>query len=279
MTMRYLLLCLLLAAPLPAQEEKEKEEPAKKDRAAEIRKLLDEFVAAYETDAEAARKKVEALLRQLLDKDLDVFLPRRAAHIILQGTTGGHEVIRGSSDGTSYTLHSLGGGKYRLEATQKDEKGETRKITDTGTLKELRSKYGFLKGSFVIGVPLSVDAFKPVPVEAFEVGALVAPGRQAARTPTKIGVMVQPPGEELSHHLELPAGGGLVVGPVFPGSRGAELGLRQYDVLLRIDGELIDSPEQLDRLQQDRGTLEYIRRAKKRTLDLSQVAKPARAGK
>ncbi len=59
---------------------------------------------------------------------------------------------------------------------------------------------------------------------------------------------------------------------VVKGSRAEQLGLKEHDVLLRIDGELVDSPDQLGKLEKNEGVLEYVRRAKIRQLDLSKVA-------
>jgi hypothetical protein len=249
--MRHLLWTVLLAAPLLAQEAEEKE-PAKQDNAAEIRKLVESLLDSK--DAKELRKLEERLRRLLQGEDFKVeFIPTTRKEIVVY--TSPQETISGSTDGTSYTLKSLGGGKYKLTATRKLGEKETRQITDEGTLKELRKKYDFLKGMLGIGVPVrsvAVESYRKEPVR-------------------RLGMQVRAPSDSLSHHLELPTGAGLVVGAVARGSRAEKLGLKEHDVLLRIDGELIDSPDQLKKLEENEGVLEYVRRAKVRKLDLSKI--------
>lgn len=269
--MRTLLLTLILAAPLLAQQAEEQapgqqaeqgEIQKKRDKAAEIRKLVESFVDCKD------KKRLEELekrLRELLKDDslwFD-FQPIKAEEMRLvfsDHTPDGNETIAGSFAGTSYTLKSLGGGKYKLTAKQKLADNEFKEITDEGTLKELRKKYPFLKSMgaavWTIGTPLAIG-----PLVSFTDGP-----------EPRLGMLVRPPSESLSHHLELPTGAGLVVGSVTRGSRAEKLGLKEHDVLLRIDGELIDSPEQLKKLHRDKGKLEYVRRGKSRTLDLSKIA-------
>lgn len=259
--MRTLLWTLLLVAPLLAQEAEEKE-PAKPDKAAEIRKLVETyFEGKDERKLEELEKRLRALLK-VHDFELK-FKPVTAKEIFLYASPAGQETISGTANGTSYTLKSLGGGRYKLTATQKTRDDETKQITDEGTLKELRKKYGFLEGMFGIGVPMrSVAA-----IESFR--------RQYREAPRlRLGMLVRPPSESLAHHLELPTGAGLVVGSVNKDSRAEKLGLKEHDVLLRIDGDLIDSPDQLKKLNSSKGMLEYVRRGKPRTLDLSKLAAP-----
>jgi len=251
--MRTLLLTLLLVAPLLAQDAEEKE-PAKQDKAAEIRKLVETFFDGKdEKKLEDLEKRLRALLQD--DNPFFKFKPVMATEVFVYGSPAGQETISGSSDGTSYTLKSLGSGRYKLTATQKIRDDETKQITDEGTLKDLRKKYAFLKGMFGIGVPM-----RSVAAHAF---------RDAPRL--QLGMLVRPPSESLSHHLELPTGAGLVVGSVVKGSRAEKLGLKEHDVLLRIDGDLIDSPAQLSKLAEDKGVLEYVRRGKPRQLDLAKL--------
>jgi hypothetical protein len=47
------------------------------------------------------------------------------------------------------------------------------------------------------------------------------------------------------------------------------------DLLLRLDGELIDSPIQLKKLHEKTGVLELIRRSETRKIDLATVAADA----
>lgn len=271
--MRTLLLTLILAAPLLAQEAEEpqpdkqdkqveQEIRKKRDKADRIRKLVETFV-----DGKDAKKleELERRLREMLKDDSlwFEFQPVQAQEMRLlfsDHPQGGNEAIAGSFDGTSYSLKSLGGGKYKLTATQKVRDGESRPITDEGTLKELRKKYPFLKS-----MGAAVWTFD----EPFELGPLVS---LTDRSGPRLGMLVRPPSESLSYHLELPTGAGLVVDSVTRGSRAEKLGLKKHDVLLRIDGELIDSPEQLKKLHKNKGKLEYVRRGKPRTLDLSKLA-------
>jgi hypothetical protein len=256
--MRTLLWTLLLTAPLLAQEAEEQKpaEPAKQDKAAEIRKLVETF---FDGKDEKKLEELEKRLRALLQPDNQFFKfkPPTAREIFVYGSPAGQETISGSSGGTSYTLKSLGGGRYKLTAKKLGD-AETKQTTEEGTLKELREKYAFLKGMLGIGVPsrnVTVESFRQWP--------------QAPRS--RLGMRVRPPSESLAHHLELPTGAGLVVDSVLKDSRAEELGLKEHDVLLRIDGELIDSPDQLEKLAKDKGVLEYVRRAKTCKLDLSMV--------
>jgi hypothetical protein len=52
------------------------------------------------------------------------------------------------------------------------------------------------------------------------------------------------------------------------------------DILLKLDGELIDSPIQLKKLHEKKGVLEIIRRAETKRIDLATIAeeKPAADG-
>ena len=268
--MRTLLLTLLLVAPLLAQDAEEKE-PAKQDKATEIRKLIETFLEnkdekKLEEVEKQLRLLVEGQLLQLDFKGLGTPMIGKEMRLVFGGAPqGGQETIVGSSDGTSYTMKSLGGGRYKLTATQRVRDDETKQITDEGTLKELNKKYAFLKGMYGIRVPM-VGAYRDV--------LDLMPSRfvpPEVRRP-RLGMLVRPPSESLSHHLELPTGAGLVVGSVVKGSRAEKLGLKEHDVLLRIDGELIDSPDQLEKLAQDKGVLEYVRRGKTRELDLAKVA-------
>ena len=256
--MRYLLLTLLWAAPLLAQEGEEPK-PAKQDKAAEIRKLLETFLDGNDGKRlEDLEERLRALLQGEDHKFAFKPLTTKEMRVVIAGIPpGGLETISGSSDNTSFTMKSLGGGRYKLTATQKIDDGEAKQITDEGTLKELSKKYDFLKGMVPVGVPY---------------GGFHFPVAGINRVPrARLGMLVRPPSESLSHHLELPTGAGLVVGSVTKGSRADKLGLKEHDVLLRIDGELIDSPDQLGKLEKNKGVLEYLRRAKPHQLDLSKV--------
>ncbi|HEX5138839.1 MAG TPA: PDZ domain-containing protein [Planctomycetota bacterium] len=200
----------------------------------------------------------------------------------------GTEAISGSADGTDYTLKSLGEGKYELNATKKDGEGRVMEQTaDKGTMKELQEKYAFLRSALAIQVPA------PAPratVWGFDTatgswaGRVVDQNGNAVQAATwngggRVGVNVTPPPEELCFHLQLPEGAGFIVQQVVPGSRAEQIGIRRMDVLLRLDGELIDSPLQLRKLHENKGVLEIIRRAESRKIDLKTLPeeKPAEA--
>jgi hypothetical protein len=265
--MRTLLLTLLAAAPLLAQEaeeqtpaeQAEKEKQKTQDKAAEIRKLVETFLDRKDTKRlEELEKRLRALLKEdPLWLGFQPVTSKQMRFVFTDTAPGAQETISGSLDGTSYTLKSLGGGKYRLTATQKLDDDETKKITDEGTLKDLRKKYPFLRN--MAAAVWTVGELDPL-----------AGFREAPKA--RLGMWVRPPSEVLSYHLELPTGAGLVVGSVVTGSRAERLGLKKHDVLLRIDGELIDAPDQLEKLARNEGVLEYIRRGKLRQLDLSKLA-------
>ncbi|MDH3592101.1 MAG: PDZ domain-containing protein, partial [Planctomycetota bacterium] len=99
-------------------------------------------------------------------------------------------------------------------------------------------------------------------------GGAALPTLRFSTTPPVFGVRVQPPTPELRHHLALPEGAGLVVHEVLPNTRAAKLGIKKHDILLRLDGELIDTRSQVKRLNEKRGVLEIIRRAKPKKIEL-----------
>lgn len=267
--MRTLLLTLLLAAPLLAQEAEESK-PAKQekqDKAAEIRKFIETFLDGKDDKSLAElEKRLHAMLQgDELKLEFKPLIAGREMRVVFgDAPTRGQETIAGSSNGTSYTLKSLGGGRYKLTATQKVRDGEAKQITDEGTLKELSKRHTFLKGMYAVRVPMvGVTHFGPWGPAGLPVAVTLR---------ARLGMHVRPPSESLSHHLELPTGAGLVVGSVTKGSRAEKLGLKEHDVLLRIDGDLVDSADQLKNLQKNEGVLEYVRRGKTRTLDLSKIA-------
>lgn len=179
---------------------------------------------------------------------------------------GGAETMNGSFEENGrkgkYTLKSAGEGQYVLEAEiTGDDGATTSKIKDKGTFAALRAKYKWLRGGFM---------FAP---RAWVRGRDVRAGAAAFPTPTPsttaqplVGVVVRPPSDELRYHLEVPVGAGLIIDSVTPGSRADKLGLRRYDVLLRIDGELVEEPEQVKKLNEKGVTLQYIRRAQPKRL-------------
>jgi len=200
----------------------------------------------------------------------------------------GSEVISGSADGTDYTLKSLGDGEYELTATKRDDDGKVMEETkDKGTLKELQVKYSFLQSGLAIQVPAAAAQLRCRVVD--RTGRAIAWATQtplgAASTAWggggRVGVNVTEPSEDLRFHLQLPEGAGFIVQQVMPGSRAEEIGIRRMDILLKLDGELIDSPIQLKKLHDNKGVLEIIRRSETRRIDLSTVpeekAAPAEA--
>lgn len=310
--MRLLPALLLVAAPLLAQEPSEKERRAEEERkAAEEARRADVDRAArtqYERLVEqlrsqATRKEAMEALKEA-NLSLDELLPliaeameraerartkldmesvrlRKAAEnfrTLYLGT----ETISGSADGTDYTLKSLGDGKYELSATKRAEDGRLmEKVADQGTLKELQEKYAFLRGGLAFQVP--APTAQPLRAQWVDLGGLWTGtevrydnGHRVATWSggERVGVSVTPPPEELRFHLQLPEGAGFIVQQVVPGSRAEEIGIRRMDVLLKLDGELIDSPIQLKKLHEKTGVLEIIRRAEAKRIDLAQV-KPA----
>jgi hypothetical protein len=196
----------------------------------------------------------------------------------------GTEAISGSADGTGYTLKSLGDGKYELNATKSADDGRLmEEWKDKGTLKELQEKYAFLRSGLAIQTP--AVAAQPVRVRWGDVGGVwrgrvVQDGNAQNVTWNgggRVGVNVTPPPEELRFHLQLPEGAGFIVQEVVPGSRAEQIGIRRMDILLKLDGELIDSPIQLKKLHEKTGVLEIIRRSEARRIDLATVPeeKPA----
>jgi len=284
--MRTLMLLALLAAPLLAQEQgKDEKEPAAApaEDAAQKAKAdrIIEAILGFETDEGAKlNAELKGLSRQELEEVLKA-LERRGdinGHFIFESGepqelngifvrsdgTAVCETITGQKDGTSYTLKSLGEGRFHLEATQKDERGGETKTTDDGTLAELQKKYAFLEGAVGVGWPSFFDTAFLSDTGHGLGGSARWTGAEAAGT---LGVLVHPASEELRYHLALPTGAGLIVEKVLPDSRAEKLGLKQFDVLLRFDGELIDSPQQAGRIARAAGKLEIVRRGKPMTID------------
>lgn len=79
-----------------------------------------------------------------------------------------------------------------------------------------------------------------------------------------LGIEAAPVSPALAHQLRLPPGVGLVVDAVTPDSPAAKAGLKEYDVLHKLDGRLVASPGQLVRQLRlhkpgDQVTLEVFR--------------------
>lgn len=199
---------------------------------------------------------------------------------------GGSEAISGTVDGTEYSLKSLGGGKYQLSATKRDDDGRVmEQIEDQGTMVELQGKYAFLAAGLAVQWKAPGNWAKVVDVQV----PAAPTGLRAWRAPLaigtaagwdgggRVGVTVCPPSEDLRFHLQLPEGAGFIVQYVVPGSRAEQIGIRRMDILLKLDGELIDSPVQLKKLHEKTGVLEILRRSESRKIDLATIPeeKPA----
>lgn len=305
--MRFLATLLLIAAPLLAQDQSEAERErqaeearrlaveeekaaAEEAKTADLRRLVDELRSKSEAKREEAMealKRANASLDELLPliaKALETAerargaldWPGEARTIRLGVLGGGSEEISGSADGTDYTLKSLGEGKYELSATKHDDDGKLMEETkDKGTLKELQDKYAFLRSALAIQVRPARTP-QTFTVEG-TLGRLGVPDTFETQYVTawggggRVGVSVVAPSEDLRFHLQLPEGAGFIVQQVVPGSRAEQIGIRRMDILLKLDGELIDSPIQLKKLHEKKGVLEIIRRSETRKIDLATV--------
>jgi PDZ domain len=104
------------------------------------------------------------------------------------------------------------------------------------------------------------------------------------QTPSKgvaLGVAVSNPDAELRSQLDLPDGIGLVVQQVLPNTLAASSGLKQYDVLQKIDDQLVVNTDQVGVLIRmhkpgDKITFTVIRHGKSQELT-SKIAKPRSA--
>ena len=304
--MRFLPALLLIVVPLLAQEPSD-EERREAEIAAELQKRVAEEhrVAAERVkrllgdlqsrdEAERARaieqlKQVDMKLEELLPLIEEVLARTERMRgalagfqveprtLVLRGLGGseGSEAISGTADGTEYSLKSLGGGKYQLTATKRDDDGRMmEQIEDQGTMAELQGKHAFLQAGLAVEwkVPATWDYFvsngqataaKRFRAPVADVGHGVWDGGG------RVGVTVCPPSEDLRFHLQLPEGAGFIVQYVVPGSRAEQIGIRRMDILLKLDGELIDSPIQLKKLHEKTGVLEILRRSEARKIDLS----------
>jgi hypothetical protein len=197
---------------------------------------------------------------------------------------GGSEAIAGTADGTEYSLKSLGGGKYQLSATKRADDGRVmEQIEDQGTMAELQRKYPFLAAGLAVQwkAPgpwarfVDVQTAAPLGLPA-RARAPLALGTEGWDGGGRVGVTVCAPSEDLRFHLQLPEGAGFIVQHVVPGSRAEQIGIRRMDVLLKLDGELIDSPIQLKKLHEKAGVLEILRRSEAKRIDLATVAEEKR---
>jgi hypothetical protein len=75
---------------------------------------------------------------------------------------------------------------------------------------------------------------------------LVKPaGRPRTEKAAYLGISTSPPPAALRHQLKLPEGTGLVIDFVQPKGPAQEAGIRQYDLLVRLDDQLLVNAEQL----------------------------------
>ncbi|MHC4339098.1 MAG: hypothetical protein ACYSX0_02620 [Planctomycetota bacterium] len=282
--MRHFLILLLLAAPLLAQEAKDERALVRKW----FKQLQDPNEAKQKQAAEELAKMGAKAIPHLLELAQEMAkAPERTMEVkvhspfaltakplqfsewkVLLKPGGPGEVIQGSwSDGDakgSYSLTSLGAGRYRLEAKTEGEAEST--INDEGTLVELKQRHEFLKGD--AGTIIFPN---PKLTTRLDRGNwVVAKADSLHLYPRKeplpvLGATVTRPTEELAYHLFLPQGVGLVVGEIEKGSRAEKLGLRRFDVLVKINGEHLESARQL---KGAKGTLEVLRRGKPRRIEI-----------
>ena len=95
-------------------------------------------------------------------------------------------------------------------------------------------------------VGLSYDRFKAWIAQALEEEKMVAAEQEADENAAWLGVMFQPLDRDLSHHLKLSDGGGVIVSRVVPGSPAEAMGIAPLDVLVAMDGERIAVEQEAD---------------------------------
>lgn len=109
-----------------------------------------------------------------------------------------------------------------------------------------RSLAAILLAGVVAAVPACVQPARAAP--STKPSAAVEPGRRLPPGYEKgayLGVAASPAPAVLRQQLGLPKGVGLTVDAVAPDSPAAAAGLRQYDVLHRLDDQLLVNPQQL----------------------------------
>lgn len=124
-------------------------------------------------------------------------------------------------------------------------------------------------GDVLVPTPSATRVGEPV-TWTYQDSSNVFPGFRLARSRsgpvTYLGVSAVSPGPELSAHLAIPADTGLVVETVVSGSPAEKAGIRQNDVLARLDDQILIHPQQLAVLvanhkEGDRVKLVVIRKA------------------
>jgi serine protease Do len=73
-------------------------------------------------------------------------------------------------------------------------------------------------------------------------------GEESGPTPSKLGVTVQSITPDMANQLEIPAGQGVVVQDVKPGSFADDIGLNRGDVILEMNKQKVNSQEQFNRI-------------------------------
>jgi len=266
--MRTLKILPLLAAPLLAQSAREEDKNEEPEVVVQLRTELLPLV-----EDEDDRKKVAEILeklRALLTEDEVVIRATPRFQFEIGGETGAALAGTVEVDGKrwSYGLRSLGDGRYELRAERKAEDNKVLELLEKkGTLGELMRDHPFLRGSRMVAVPMTG---KRLDLRLVDGGLRVRGDVRLDGQKPLVGITVNEPSDTLRHHLvDVPFGAGLVVAHVLEGSRAEKLGLRKHDILLRLNGELIDSPKQLGGLHETKGTLEILRRGKTREIDLA----------
>lgn len=107
--------------------------------------------------------------------------------------------------------------------------------------------------------------------EATRPGIIAGPA--LTQRPAYLGVEVRRPAEDLIAHLSPPAGAGLLVVKVEPNSPAAKAGIEPYDLLIRLNDQLLFHPQQLSALINSfepgqKVTIELIHQAKARTVSV-----------
>ena len=307
--MRYpilLLLILCTAQAALAQEEPLPDPKAKK--AEEIRKLIEQLQhrdAGKRTEAEQKLNGIGRPALQPLREALREASPEGRTQIerVLRGFrpvgthvfSGGVRIVIGNKPGVlaetmegsfrdpesgeriDYRLISSGGGVYKLQADVTGRGGESRRISDSGTLAALQKEHPFLKRFSFLGIGRERPTRVPDGGKRFEGEGLI---RITGRLPRGLalghfGVRLQRPARELAYHLELPEGAGYIVTEVLRGSPAARAGLRRYDVIVKLNGETLDDPRALDlnheRIVRKGVELEIVRRARSRKIDVAEA--------
>jgi hypothetical protein len=254
---RLILMLALLAAPLMAQEE----EPAEtgqptptqpKSQTAKMEKLLDQITIDMKgvelTPEELDR--IMAKLREAFGKldapptSLDATFTPAKSLVLRSGQDS--ETMQGSwsdEDGSkgTYTLTSLGKGRYKLAASKVGKEGAKTEYKDEGTLAELRKKYSFLKqfAVFRFKQPTTQGGFS-LPAQRYEVNrfptwTVGVNTRPEIKFIKSLGVTVRRPSKELEYHLKLPTETTWIVEKVVPHAK--KHGLRKLDLLTEADGE------------------------------------------